>query len=63
MHMAGPPTHGGDGSVMSGELMCCKELLAAYMRVEKYDRASHLLKCMLKCVHLVLLLGAVPIAV
>jgi hypothetical protein len=36
------------GSDMSGELMCCNELLHAYAGMGKMERAQHLLLCMMR---------------
>jgi hypothetical protein len=48
-HLPSSPAPGTDDNVLSCEVMCCNELLAAYMRIDKLDRAAHLLQCMLKC--------------
>jgi hypothetical protein len=38
------------GTDISGELMCCNEVLNAYASVGKIERAQHLLLCMMRCV-------------
>jgi hypothetical protein len=38
------------GTDISGELMCCNEVLNAYASIGKIERAQHLLLCMMRCV-------------